>query len=387
MASMSSMDSMGDMEEHDYHWAQSIWPNCRNLTIHGPNTPQKPPSDIRKAAMTGKDSWYDMEKYSYAVTWLSLAIIGACIIPGCIHRLRRAYPQKSRSILSGTVVGRTYIIILAAARWIGYRQFNLRLPYTKTRHITWRLPQSNHFIIISGISIGLTIWCFVVQPYYRCSREWGSPPLAIRAGMLANGLVPFLFALGTKVNVISSLTNISHERLQVHHQWLARLFLFFSVVHTLPFIIQPLKDGGKHNLYLWWYQNGPDMWTGTVALAILAWMVASSFGAVRSYLRYEFFVAQHVLSIILFLIFYFMHTGNTLNSWLWLWAAVGLWGLAVLIRMLRGAMGSRFFVNGQAVVEVQCENELATKTGTMRIRPDADPLIRIAIRTPLRWSP
>jgi hypothetical protein len=33
--------------------------------------------------------------------------------------------------------------------------------------------------------------------------------------MIANALIPFLFALSMKVNVISFLTALSHERLQV----------------------------------------------------------------------------------------------------------------------------------------------------------------------------
>ena len=88
--------------------------------------------------------------------------------------------------------------------------------------------------------LGFTIWAFVVQPYYRVDRSFGSPPLALRAGMMALGLMPFIYTLASKVNFISLLTGVSHERIQIFHQWLARFMLFLATVHAIPFIHQPL---------------------------------------------------------------------------------------------------------------------------------------------------
>lgn len=353
-------------------WAASVWPVCNNLTIHGPNSEQMPPSDVRMAAMVARDNWYEMEKYSQNVSWVCLALIGLAILPGLVDSARRRWPKRTLAVLQAVPF---YFAIAAFFRAMTYRRCSLALG--RSRSIA--MPDLGKTLVIASFSIGTIVWCFAVTPYYRCTREWGSPPLAIRAGMLANGMIAFVFAFGTKVNLVTVLTNISHERLQVYHQWLARLVLFFSVVHALPFVIQPLRDGGSDNLWRWWYQNGPEMWTGTVALSLMAWIVASSTNVFRR-MNYEFFVVQHILSVILFLGFYFAHTEDELNSWLWLWSSVGLWGLATLIRWARSAMASGYFVSTRASVEVHtCSDATSVEK--------RDAMMRIAINTPLRWSP
>lgn len=368
---------------HDWRWAQKMWPNCHNLTILGPNSPQSPPSSIRKAAMTGKDSWYEMEKYSRGVTWICLGLIGITIIPGLIHRWRRSFPRTAYKLLTSSVIGRVYLSGLTLFRSLAYRTPSFR--WLKRGWGRCYLPQLNHLIIISAVWIALTIWSFTVRPYYRCLREWGSPPLAVRTGMMANGLFPFLFALGSKYNVISILSNISYERLQVYHQWLARLVLFLSVIHTIPFLIQPFQEGGVELMHAYFYDTADYQlyWTGTVALAILVWMIVSSTGVLRN-LSYELFVLQHVVSVILFLVFYFMHTGNELNSWLWLWATIGLWGIAILVRMVRGAMASDYFLGKRAIVETNLDEIEFESSDLIDIQ---DPLVRITVRTNVRWSP
>jgi len=72
-----------------------------------------------------------------------------------------------------------------------------------------RLPALGATILISVFMAGITIWAFVVQPYYRTDRSYGSPPLAIRTGMLATGLIPFVYALGSKVRSTELEENVS----------------------------------------------------------------------------------------------------------------------------------------------------------------------------------
>ncbi|PWN38545.1 uncharacterized protein FA14DRAFT_160038 [Meira miltonrushii] len=383
---MSSMPSMGNSNDmmntvHDWRWAQEMWPNCRNLTIYGPNSPQSPPSAIQIAAMTGKDSWYGMEKYAKGVTWICLGLIGLTIIPGLVHRWRRNYPIQANKFLTSTVIGRVYLSGLTLFRAVGYRTPSFS--WGKKGWGRYYLPQMNHLIVIASVWVAVTIWIFTVRPYYRCLREWGSPPLSLRAGMMANGLFPFLFALGSKYNIITIVSNISYERLQVYHQWLARLVLFLGFVHAIPFIVQPVQEGGTALMHEYYFN--PDdyqmYYTGTASMALLVWMIISSTSVLRN-LSYEFFVLQHVASIIMFLAFYFIHTGNELNSWLWLWATIGLWGIAILVRMVRGAMASDFFVGKRALVETNLDT-IELDTALL----DQDPMIRITIRTNVKWLP
>jgi hypothetical protein len=101
-----------------------------------------------------------------------------------------------------------------------------------------------------------TIATFVQRPYYRLLRSFGSPPLAVRTGLMAVALTPLIVALSGKYNVITLVTGISHERLNVLHRYAAYICLGLSVVHTIPFIVQPLKEGGFKALHAQFYSPG-----------------------------------------------------------------------------------------------------------------------------------
>jgi hypothetical protein len=94
----------------------------------------------------------------------------------------------------------------------------------------------------------IPVWSFAVTPYYRSRWNVGSPPLAIRTGMMALGVFPFILAFGAKWNLVTFVTGYSHEKLQVFHQWFSQLFFVLSLLHTFPFVmagreIRPNKDG------------------------------------------------------------------------------------------------------------------------------------------------
>lgn len=105
-------------------------------------------------------------------------------------------------------------------------------------------------VVIAFVALAFTmLYCFLPQPLYWKSLEFGSPPLAIRAGMLAVALVPWIIALAMKANMISVITGIGHERLNVLHRWAGYLCLVLSLVHTLPFYIQRHQDHVGYRAY------------------------------------------------------------------------------------------------------------------------------------------
>ena len=97
---------------------------------------------------------------------------------------------------------------------------------------------------------------FAVQPYYRDNRGYGSPPLAIRTGLMAVACTPILVALAGKANIVTLLTGFGHEKLNVIHRYVGWMCFFLSIVHTLPFIVAPLGDGGYAALQAQFYSPG-----------------------------------------------------------------------------------------------------------------------------------
>lgn len=205
-------------------------------------------------------------------------------------------------------------------------------------------------------------------------------------------MVPFLFMMALKVNPISMLTGISHAHLQVYHQGMAILFvrpcsnqLFFSVIHAVPMLWQPMHEGGRAKLSGLFHDStyGSLFWSGVAAFSVLVWMVLSSLGVFRRR-SYGFFVFQHVCSIMLLLGFLFYHTKDLkmLKSQFYLWAAVGAWIFSIVVRSSLVLFSSRFFTGPQACVEMHTDlpPELSTE-GTEH------EVLRFRFETPLHWRP
>lgn len=185
---------------------------------------------------------------------------------------------------------------------------------------------------LGGMSLGMavtilvgwmypTLYTFTQYPYYHVYARHGPPALASRAGMIAISTIPFIIALGMKANWISLITGVGHERLNLLHRWLGLLCLFFSIVHTIPFLVEPVRGDygvrggswdalrekllhGKGNIYYW---------NGFAALGCLLWLNLASMPFLRRW-RYEFFVHIHILTGIGAVAMLFWHCNNKLTS-------------------------------------------------------------------------
>lgn len=103
-------------------------------------------------------------------------------------------------------------------------------------------------IVFLAFAVGI-LYCVLPQPLFWKSIAYGSPPLAVRAGMMAVALLPWIVALAMKANLITMVTGISHERLNVLHRWAAYLCLILSILHTVPFYVTPIWDKGARKVF------------------------------------------------------------------------------------------------------------------------------------------
>lgn len=201
--------------------------------------------------------------------------------------------------------------------------------------------------------------------------------------------------MALKVNPLSLLTGISHAHLQTYHQGLAFFFVclvltvqfFFSLVHVVPMLWQPMHEGGSAKLAgLFKSDLGYIYWSGVAAFGTLVWIVLSSLGAFRK-MSYSFFVVQHICSIILILGFLFHHTKDLkmLKAPFYLWSAVAFWIFSIVVRSCLVLFSSNFFVGPRARVEVQTEVNMPEKSEAQ----EASELetLRFRFQTPLRWKP
>uniref|UniRef100_A0A0W0F9E4 ferric-chelate reductase (NADPH) n=2 Tax=Moniliophthora roreri TaxID=221103 RepID=A0A0W0F9E4_MONRR len=194
-------------------------------------------------------------------------------------------------------------------------------------------------LLILAFFVFTMIWTWGTIPYYRSRWNVGSSPLAIRAGLLALGCFPFIFALATKWNIVTFITGHSHEKLQVYHQFMSHIFLLLSLIHSFPWCVQgmrELKPGFEPLTQLewsWHVAHKVYYWSGTALLIILAWLCWASLPFIRRR-YYETFKYLHVISALLFTGFFFVHCNKLLGSWNYLWATVVVYALCAGCRFV-----------------------------------------------------
>ena len=148
---------------------------------------------------------------------------------------------------------RPFNIMMSYFRFVFYRP----VPVLRWRKHALTFPSFSVIAIVSIATIFVTLYCFVPQPLYWSSIQYGSPPLSIRAGMLAVSMVPWIIATSMKANLITLVTGLGHERLGVLHRWGGYLCLFLALIHTVPFYKQPVWDeGGMQVFKSYFSQNG-----------------------------------------------------------------------------------------------------------------------------------
>jgi len=281
---------------------------------------------------------------------------------------------------------------IALCRFIFYRPipvFQIHRLRKKMRPVTF--PSLGVIVVVIAALVFVLCYSFVPQPLYWQSIQDGSPPLAIRAGMIAVAMMPWIVGLSMKANIVSYLTGIGHERLNVLHRWMAYICLLLSLIHTVPFYITPIWDEGGMKVFRQYFPgNGvyiygtgehspthliypPNIDLGIAALVPLLFLCLHSLPPLRRKF-YEFFVMLHVPVSIVFLAMLFWHCKNYLTSWNYLWATAAIWLVSYVIRIfyLNWTIPWRmsWLIGEEAAVTIMPENA-----------------IKVTIPTQTRWKP
>ena len=77
--------------------------------------------------------------------------------------------------------------------------------------------------------------------------------------------------------MISALTGVPHEKLQVFHRWVGWAMFVLALVHTFPFIVYHIDKGDMEKQW----RTSVVYWTGVVALVAQAWLTLMSIGPIR----------------------------------------------------------------------------------------------------------
>ncbi|KAF5252282.1 hypothetical protein FOXYS1_14674 [Fusarium oxysporum] len=149
--------------------------------------------------------------------------------------------------------------------------------------------------------------------------------IAFRAAWITATQTSLPFLLAVRVNPIGLLLGTSYERLNWFHRWASRVFFASATIH-----------GG---FFAWEWLAASFFWTeiktvkmvlpGIGAWFILAWTVVSTLPFFRR-MKYELFVAQHIISVVLLLVFLVLHVPD--HHLFSIWCAVGVFTYDVVTR-------------------------------------------------------
>ncbi|KAI1079702.1 ferric reductase like transmembrane component [Whalleya microplaca] len=301
----------------------------------------------------------------YAVTGMQTSQTGRHFFPEEGGEKRDFKPKSDFSAV-GPVLD-----ALALFRWVFYRP---------VPDIVWRKHRFT-FSSLAVLAIGfialafVTLYTFLKQPLYWDSIQYGSPPVAIRSGMIAVAMTPWIVATSMKANLLTFITGIGPERLNVLHRWAGYLCLFLALVHTIPFYIQPVWDDGGMQVFQKLFPEGSGViyGTGIACLVPLIWLCVASLPFIRR-IAFEVFVTLHVPVGFVYLGCLFWHTKNYLASWDYLFATVGIWVLCYFLRFFKlnwvKPWRMAFLVGDEAAITLMAENA-----------------IKITIPTQMKWKP
>ncbi|KAM5346330.1 hypothetical protein ACJ41O_009335 [Fusarium nematophilum] len=149
--------------------------------------------------------------------------------------------------------------------------------------------------------------------------------VAFRAAWVTATQTSLPLLLAVRVNPIGLLLGTSYERINWFHRWASRIFFASATVHGSFFVTEWLAAD------FFWIELrtvGMVKW-GIAAWSVLAWTLVSTLPPFRR-LRYEFFVLQHVASVVLLLLFLVLHVPR--HHLFSIWCAVGVFVYDVVTR-------------------------------------------------------
>ncbi|CAG8974055.1 hypothetical protein HYALB_00009556 [Hymenoscyphus albidus] len=400
------------------------WVESQTLTnlakrIHIPLTPTSPPGLIEANTV---DPWDKAGKYALGWTYLCLVLVVLVAVTRVYHlwtdKIRQAMHKHEFEQYYGNYspdddyamenmhtgqMGHTrehtgeqlfpragekgMTLTRGQSEWSSFRAVNDTLAlfrwifYRPVPEIKWRKKVLLGFPSLAVIAILIialafvTLYCFLPQPLFWQSIRFGSPPLAIRAGMLAVAMTPWIVATSMKGNLIAAITGIGHERLGVFHRWGGYLCLFLAIVHTVPFYITPVYEDGGMAVFERLFPQGSGVvyGTGIACLVPLGWLCVASLPFLRT-LAYELFLLFHIPVSIAYVGLLFWHCHNYLTSWSYLWATVAIWCFSYFLRIFNVNWAkpwrNSWLIGDEAAVTLMAENA-----------------IKVTIPTQMTWRP
>lgn len=276
-------------------------------------------------------NYYTLPNYGYDTLYYGAATIVVVVLKYLFtyYRDRRLAAGASKNGLCGSI----FDVAAAYCRLFGYRP-------TPRWLMTWfSFPKSigqSLYAVVTALY--LLCLCLVPHFWYRGCKGFGSPPLAIRAGLMAIAVVPFIFLLSGKYNFAGYFTGMGYEKLNWLHQFLGLACFVLALIHMIPFLVQPVREGGMANLADV-FSTDSDYQHGTMAMVFLFLLVSMFNRHIRKAV-YEVSFHFHWIMGCAFFAFLMNHVYGMLNAQNYLWATLAVWMTQWIYKVFKSGMTS-----------------------------------------------
>ncbi|KAI0796559.1 ferric reductase NAD binding domain-containing protein [Abortiporus biennis] len=186
-----------------------------------------------------------------------------------------------------------------------------------------------------------------------------------RAAHFASCQLPLIVALAGKNNIISFLTGIGHEKLNVLHRAAARVCLILLWMHAICRITGglPAKFDFSHGWMRW----------GLAGLIAFTLATILSLRPIRN-MVFEFFLVSHIILIAIFLVGGYIHARDP-GFGDYIWPALVVWAFDRVLRFTRLLWNNRMRFSGQHSGSVATVDLLSEDT------------VRLTLRRRMNWRP
>ncbi|KAJ7430521.1 ferric reductase like transmembrane component-domain-containing protein [Mycena galericulata] len=201
---------------------------------------------------------------------------------------------------------------------------------------------------------------------------------ANRVGLIAATQLPLLIALGMKNNILTVLTGVSFDKLNILHRIVARVLCVILWIHGSGHIIENGRAGNIESLKKPWFR------CGIMAVSSLTLLCVFSVQPLRKR-AYEVFLVAHFFMALIFLCGAYYHANNiefsNITFGYYLWPSLMVWGLDRFLRFIR-----IFFINGGYLTLFNTKKSQPLRAQIEVISPQ---FLRVTLRRPdqFRWTP
>ncbi|KAI2710341.1 hypothetical protein CBS147332_6042 [Penicillium roqueforti] len=271
----------------------------------------------------GIPSLFTLQKMYWAVVG---SAIGAATLVNVLdrviasHRLRDSSPTPAKP---KSLFFNLYATVTATVREVSYATPQ---PF-RLGGLTLHFPPLGPVCIMLANLVVVMVLCF-----YKLDTTdvWKWEDVGYRTGFIAICQLPLIFLLAGRQNIIGFLAGMSYVSLNWYHRWVARTLWLTTTIHMGFWF----RDWGRWNYITYQLYNDPLTKRGFAAWVILTFIVITSFAPIRR-LSYEFFVIQHLITFVGFIVAVWMHAPNEVKVWVWIPI-----GLLVFDRLARYTWGA-----------------------------------------------